>query len=168
VAGRGRDGLAWESKLSDQKDYAEPQFPVPAIRCTMSVQMPTGRQMGFETVVEQTICAEDFDELVDRMAHVADRQQAKVDLVDHERQLMMAETLLKKSGEDLVQRQAEYRADADPNRRTFRLSQQQKANLEQIQHQIDDLKQQIAVRKMAMAKCRELIYGTPKLMEAAE
>jgi hypothetical protein len=154
--------------LSDEKDYPEPQFPVPAIRVTMSVQMPTGRQMGFETMVEQMIIIGDFHELIDKMAAVADRQQAKVDLVDHERQLMMANTMLEEAGRDLVGRQAEYRASADPSRRVFKLSTAQAANIEQIQHHIDELKKQIAVRKLAMAKCVELIDGTPKLLEAAE
>ncbi len=149
---------------------AGPPFPVPGIRVTMTVQHPTGRQIGFETVVEQTIHADDFDDLLDKMAHVADRQQAKVDLLGHEQQLLMAQTKLDHAAKDLVKRRAEYAEEAmATGRRNPRPSQQQRANLEQIQHEIDQLKLDIEARKETMAKCRAMIdRKRPVLAEAAE
>lgn len=147
-------------------------FDVPAIRVTMTVTCSPHRQIGFETMVEQGICSEDFDELVDRMTHVADRQQAKIELVEHEKQLTILGNLLSASARDLAQRQEEYRAEADkksPGRRTVQFSQAQNANLEQLRKQIEEYKIQIATRRDTMAKCRRLIDGEPApLQEAAE
>lgn len=157
-------------------DALEPRGPVsevPAIRVTMTVTCSPHRQIGFETVVEQGIHENDFDELIDRMAHVADRQQAKVELVEHEKQLTILRNMLVGAAKDLVQRQEEYGAEASelsPGRRgVVKLSTQHRANLDQLRKGVEEYKLQIETREQTMARCRALIDGaSAPLAEAAE
>ena len=151
------------------------EYREPVIRITYAVNCGPahmGRNIGFETIVAQNTPADALDELVDRLTHVADRQQAKVDLVEHERQLMILKKSLEATARDQLQRAEEYkeRAAADqPGRRVVRLRQQDAANLDVMKKNIEDMKTQVEAREQMIAKCRALISDPAAgLSEAAE
>jgi thymidylate synthase len=132
------------------------------------VSLSPGRQMGFETVVDQGLSQPDLDEIADRMTHVADRQSAKVELVEHERQIMILDRQMKEQAErrakTVAMYQAEYAASsAGQAGRPFVMVKKQKADIDQIDQAIEELKTQKALRLQSMGKCWALIgrYAKP-------
>jgi 3-hydroxyacyl-CoA dehydrogenase len=142
--------------------YYLPPPDEPVIRVTLTVGLSPQRQIGFETGVLQSIDAAALDRIADKMTHVADRLQAKVELIEHEKQIRILRHTLDVAAKSHVQRTEEYKAENDersPGRRIVRMTVQQKTNLDQIQEQIKDLKEQIALREESIAQCRRLIGG---------
>jgi hypothetical protein len=167
------------SDTSGAPYYIPPEREEPAIRVTMTITASPHRQIGFETVVAQGLPANEFDELVDRMAHVADRQQAKIEFVEHQKQLTILRNLLAAAARDYAETSERFQIEAGgansdtpvfgTHGRVPRLSKQQTAHLDVLKKQIEEYKTQIATREETMARCRLLIDGDSEpLAQAAE
>jgi hypothetical protein len=156
---------------ADREDYPFPTL-AEGMRITFTVSLSPGRQMGFETVVDQGLSQHALDEIADRMTHVADRQSAKVELIEHERQIMILDRQLKEQAERRAKTVAIYQAEhaassAGQAGRPFAMVKKQKADLDQIDQAIEEQKTQKALREQSIAKCRALIGDTEPDMRVA-
>lgn len=143
------------------------------IRVTLTVGLSPTRQIGFETVASQDIDPAAFDRLADKITRVADRLQAKVELVEHEKQIRILNQSLKVAVKADVERIEQYRnenrakSSGGSAARQERLTQAQQANLDQIKQEIAALRDQIAMREESARLCRVLIFGDAEPLAVA-
>jgi vacuolar-type H+-ATPase subunit I/STV1 len=144
----------------------------PQARYTFQVQLMPGETMGFETVVDRDTSRAALVELTDRLAWPVERQKLKVEIRDHERQVVILQQKQKEQVEARTRRVADFQAQYQgtaraQSGRSFEASAKQRADLNQIDQALEEIKSNIAVWSELIARKRALIDGV-EFQQAAE
>jgi len=141
---------------------------VPTVEVSMSVPIAPERQIVFRTFVPQDMDRRDLDELMDRMIGAADRQRAKVELVDLYRHRSIQDATLKNTIADIAKAEAAAKMVPD-NRRNAKPSNAQLGTIENLNKTAVTLKQELDRYEIEIAKRWRIVDGDGMAcQEAAE
>lgn len=146
---------------SNVKPLREPvPTDVPAMGFSYQFQVVDGISMVFQTHLDQTSAKEDIDELCDRVASVAERQKAKLELPEVRRHYGIAVTQLEIAERDYVNSQGRFEAIADASpRREKGITAQQRTTLDNLKTSIDRLHADVRRWESEIAKREAIVNG---------
>jgi hypothetical protein len=155
-----------ESRPVDQREDYGPFEDHPQVRFTYSATLMPGSTMAFETVVDQHAERAALAELSDRLVHVIERQKAKIEIEDHEKQILILERQQKEQAERRIKLVGEYQAQHRGTARaqagrSFEPNAKQRGDLDQVDQALEQIKSQLAIYQAMIAKKRAMIDGVP-------